>query len=255
MWKLKLDENGNVVLRDGKPVYVRDDGTEFVADVPSMHSKITELSQNVETQRRRAQSVEEKFEGIDPDAAKAALAKVKDFGDSEMIKKGELDQLKAQMTEGYEAKLRERDERIEKLTGINRDAALRNAFASSKFIADNVVVPLDMVVSTFGGRFKVDPETGAVYSETKDGHRLMSTENPGEPAKFDEALKIIVDGYEHRDHILKAKGSDKPRADLNGKSADGKPIYTKTQLDGMDQMTRASAKMKIAKGEAIMSAD
>lgn len=31
--KLKLDENGNVVVQDGKPVYVYDDGKEEVKTV------------------------------------------------------------------------------------------------------------------------------------------------------------------------------------------------------------------------------
>ena len=41
--KLKLDENGHVVVSDGKPVYVHDDGKEIPFDAPAAMQKISGL--------------------------------------------------------------------------------------------------------------------------------------------------------------------------------------------------------------------
>ena len=38
--KLKLDENGHVVVSDGKPVYVHEDGKEIPFDAPAAMQKI-----------------------------------------------------------------------------------------------------------------------------------------------------------------------------------------------------------------------
>ena len=42
--KLKLDENGHVVVSDGKPVYVHDDGKEIPFDAPAAMQKISGLN-------------------------------------------------------------------------------------------------------------------------------------------------------------------------------------------------------------------
>lgn len=39
--KLKLDANGNVVLQDGKPVYILDDGREVAHDAAATVAKIS----------------------------------------------------------------------------------------------------------------------------------------------------------------------------------------------------------------------
>ena len=42
--KLKLDANGNVVLQDGKPVYIKDDGTEIAFDAAGTVATISRLN-------------------------------------------------------------------------------------------------------------------------------------------------------------------------------------------------------------------
>jgi hypothetical protein len=41
--KLKLDDKGQVVVQDGKPVYVADDGKEIVFDYPATLQTISRL--------------------------------------------------------------------------------------------------------------------------------------------------------------------------------------------------------------------
>ncbi|MGY2338005.1 hypothetical protein ACW9HW_02015 [Pseudomonas sp. SDO5532_S415] len=42
--KLKLDEQGHVVLQDAKPVYVHDDGKEVASDAAGTVATVTRLN-------------------------------------------------------------------------------------------------------------------------------------------------------------------------------------------------------------------
>jgi hypothetical protein len=165
--KLKLDANGVPEIQDGKPVYVHGDGKEVAIDVPAMQVRIGQLNEEAENHRLKAKDATEKlagFEGIDDaDAARKALA----------AKEGEVFQL-----------------------------MVGGAFGNSKFVADKLTVPQDMVQAMFGNRFKVDD--GKVVAHDAAGNRILSRETPGDPAGFDEALEHLVNAYPHKDSILKA---------------------------------------------------
>lgn len=79
--KLKLDENNNVVVKDGMPVYVHADGKEIPFDANKATVKIAELNGEAKQYREAKEAVEAKlkaFEGIDdPKAAIKALETVK----------------------------------------------------------------------------------------------------------------------------------------------------------------------------------
>lgn len=74
--KLKLDENGNVVVQDGKPVYVYDDGKEVAFDALQATQKIAQLNSEAKAHREAKEAVETKlkaFDGLDAQAARTAL--------------------------------------------------------------------------------------------------------------------------------------------------------------------------------------
>ena len=79
--KLKLDENGHVVVSDGKPVYVHDDGKEIPFDAPAAMQKISGLNAEANQHREAKEAAEAKlkaFDGIeDASAALKALETVK----------------------------------------------------------------------------------------------------------------------------------------------------------------------------------
>lgn len=98
--KLKLDENGNVVVNDGKPVYVQDDGKEIVFDAPGTLQTITRLNGEAKSHRERAETAEtslKTFEGIaDPVAALAALDTVKNLADKTLVDAGEVEKVRTE---------------------------------------------------------------------------------------------------------------------------------------------------------------
>ena len=56
-WSIKLDSD-KPVLQDNKVVYIRPDGTEFIADVEGMYSKIGQLNREAQNHREEKEKLE-----------------------------------------------------------------------------------------------------------------------------------------------------------------------------------------------------
>ena len=56
--KLLLDDKGNVVVRDEKPVYVAEDGKEIAFDYPATLATISRLNGEAKGHRERAETAE-----------------------------------------------------------------------------------------------------------------------------------------------------------------------------------------------------
>lgn len=208
--KLKLDDNGNAVLQDGKPVYVKDDGTEVAFDAVGTTATINRLTGELKTTREAKDTAEtalKAFDGIDdPAAAKTALNTVKNLDDKKMADAGEVEKVKAEVIKAVEEKyapiVKERDDLQNQLHG----ELITGGFARSQMIKDKISVPADMIQAQFSRNFKV--ESGKVVAYDNNGQQIYSRSRPGELADFDEALDQLVDGYQYKDLILKGgKGS------------------------------------------------
>lgn len=107
--KLKLDENGNVVVVDGKPVYIHDDGKEIPFDAPQAMQKISSLNAENKQHREAKEKAEaelKKFDGIDDVAkAKEALKTVENLDAKKLIDAGEAEKVRQEVIKGYEQKL------------------------------------------------------------------------------------------------------------------------------------------------------
>jgi hypothetical protein len=184
--KLKLDENGHVVVQDGKPVYVHDDGKEVAHDAAQTVATISRLNSEAKTNRERyekAESALKTFEGIeDPAAAKKALETLKNFDDKKLVDAGEVEKVKAEAIKATEDKyapiVQERDAFQAQL----HNELIGGGFARSKYIQDNIAVPVDMIQATFGKNFQI--EDGKVVAVGADGQKIYSRTRPGEVASF-----------------------------------------------------------------------
>lgn len=208
--KLKLDENGNAVLQDGKPVYVHDDGKEVAFDAPGTVATITRLNSEAKGHRERAENAEKAvkaFEGIDdPAAAKKALATVANLDAKTLVDAGEIETVKAEISKAFQLQLDEVTGKAQTLEQQLYAEKIGGSFSRSKFIADKLAVPADMVQATFGQNLKV--EDGKVVAYDAQGQKIFSRARPGELADFDEAIETLVSQYPHRDHILKSSGAN-----------------------------------------------
>ncbi|MHA3884577.1 DUF6651 domain-containing protein [Stutzerimonas degradans] len=228
--KLKIDENGNAVLQDGKPVYVHDDGKEVAFDAPATVATITRLNAEAKTHREGKEAAEKLlkgFEGIeDPSAARKALETLANLDAKKLVDAGEIEKVKSEISKAFQAQLDEANTKAQTLEQQLYGEKIGGSFARSKVIAEKLAVPADMVQATFGNRFKI--EDGKVVAYDANGNKIFSRARPGELADFDEALETLVEHYPYKDHILKGSGANgggapngngqlpKPKGNLGG---------------------------------------
>ncbi len=247
MWKLKLDDKGQPVLKDGKPVYENAEGKEMVFDANQAFEKIGALTGENTAYKKKFTEAEEKlkgFEGIEDGAAAIkALETVKNLKDGELITAGKVEEIKTAAKKAAEDQVREAslayDKKIADLTGqLSKsqvqleDHMIGGGFSGSKYIADNLVIPADMVKATFGNRFKI--KDGKVVALKADGSDMYSVQNPGEIAGFEEALEMIVGQYPGKDKILKSSGQSGAGTSANQSGNSGKRKVRRAEFDAMD---------------------
>jgi len=212
---IEIDGKTYAEVSDGKPVY-EDGGKEIAYDVPAAAAKITALNGEAMGHREAKEAAEAKlkaFEGItDPAAARKALETVQNLESKDLIAAEKVDEIKAAAVASMQAKLdaavAAKDEAI-KAVSSERDTLAKQLngeliggnFARSKFVAEKVAVPVDMLQAAFGSAFKV--EDGKVVAYGQDGNPIWSTVKPGEKANFDEALEKLVDAYPFKADILR----------------------------------------------------
>lgn len=260
--KLKLNEQGNVVVQDGKPVYIHDDGKEVAFDAPAAVSKIASLNSEAMRHRERAEGAESKlkvFDGIeDAEGARKALETLKNIDEGKLIAAGKVEEIKAAAAKAaqeqvaaankaHAEELARTKSDLEKTTATLYAEKIGGSFNRSKFIADRSAIPADLMQARFGSQFKV--EDGKIIAYDNAGNKIFSRSKPGEVAEFDEALETLVDQYPYRDQILKGSGASGMGAQggAQGVGSGGRKTITRAdfaKLSPTDQM-KAGREMAI----------
>lgn len=229
--KLKLDENGHVVVVEGKPVYVHDDGNEIPFDALGTTRKVGELvaARNKQKTENEALVTELKgFEGLDAAASRDALDKLSKLDQKKLIDAGEVDKVRNEVSKVYEERLTAESKlRIAAETNLT-NKTLDWSFAQSKYIADKIESPPDLIRSYFGSNFSV--KDGKFVAKDASGNEIYSKARVGELANFDEALEILVENYPHKDRILKGSGAS-GSGSQGGKPSAGAKQMTRSDFD------------------------
>jgi hypothetical protein len=262
-----LDDKGQVVLQDGKPVYVKPDGTDLVFDAEQAFTKIGQLTGENADYRKRYTEAEAKvkaFDGIDdPEAAKKALETMQNIDQGRLLTAGKVEELKASITKTAEEKvadvLKQSKSQIDQLTQERdtfrdqlNEEKIGGGFSRSKFIQEKIAIPADMVRAAFGKAFKV--EDGKTVAYGADGKPIYSRSRMGEIADFDEALEILVDQYPYKEQILKGSGaSGSGAANGNGTNHGGKKVYSRSQFNALDPAAQRSAALEVSQGKAALT--
>lgn len=223
--KLKLDESGNVVLSDGKPVYVHDDGKEVAFDAAGTVATITRLNGEAKTHREAKEAAETRlkaFEGIDPAAARDAVDKLSQIDAKKLVEAGDMDAAIQAAVKPYAERLSAAEKQNTDLTTALGQETVSNRFAMSKYAAENLTpAGVDLIRTIYAGRLKV--EEGRVVGTDPNGGKMFSNARPGELADFDEVIATFVETYPHKDHILKGTvgpggGANQPNGGGGGKT-------------------------------------
>lgn len=262
--KLKLDANGNVVLQDGKPVYILDDGREVAHDAAATVAKISSLNGEAMSHRQAKEAAEAalkpfKDAGItDAAVAAEALQTMANIKTGDLTTAAKVQEIKdaatrsaneavAAATRAAEEKQRELTEQNTKLTLDLNNHIVGGSFTGSKFIAEKLAIPADIAQKVFGDRFKVD--NGKLVPLDANGNPIFSATNHGNHADFDEAIQVMVSQYPNKDKILKGSGASGGGASGGGGGAAGAKSISRAQFDAMDGASRAAA----MKGGATIS--
>lgn len=251
--KLKVDDKGNVVLQDGKPVYIKDDGTEVAFDAAGTLATISRLNGEAKGHREAKEAAETKlkaFEGIDdPEAARVAMQTVKNLDGKKLVDAGKVDEIRAEAIKATEAKFAPVVKENDTLKTQLNDEIVGGNFARSKYIGEKLAIPSDLVQARFGKHFSV--ENGKLVAKDAAGNQIYSATKPGEMADFDEALSIIVNGYPQKEHILKGSGGGGGGAQPANKGDKGDKTLTRTAFDALDPVTQSS---KMREGFKVVDA-
>ena len=259
---LKLDENGNAVVTDGKIVYVDEDADnkEYPLDPPSMYVKIAELGKENKKHRDAKAEIEAKYlsladiEDIEEwkKNADKALETVANYNDKDFMEASKVEKLKQDIKDAYEAQLSAKDEKAKLVAKAHADALagkdgqIRKLMVSNQFTISPhfngdesiTTMPPDAAEALFGSHFKVEEIDGTLQLRAYDGNEEITSQlNPGEPAAFEEAIGIILDKYPNRDYILRAPGGGSGGQGGQGGKGSATDELTKLQVQ-LDQATK-----------------
>jgi hypothetical protein len=247
--KLKINDQGQVEVVDGKPVYVYENGQEIPFDAPATVGTITRLNGENKTFREQAQAAEDKlrhFEGIDdPEVARKAIETVANIKDGELVQAGKVEEIKAAARRAAEEQVAATNKaHAEELKKLREEhSSLMNeyhgekivgAFKGSKFVGEKTMLPPPAAQDVFGRHFKVE-NGGALVAYDKQGNKLFSRSRPGEVADFEEAIELLVESYPYRDSILKGN----PNGGGGTRNAGGMPGVDLSKLSPTERINAA----------------
>ena len=264
-WTLKKDDDGGVVYDGEKPVYLDPDGKELSLDPPQMYMKIIDLGKESKGHRERADGLGAQvklFEGIeDLEAwkieADKALETLVNFNEKDWLKADKVEKLKKEMKEAYEEQagvLKKGYElKSEELVGTigKKDVQIRKLMVSNKFATSpyfsgtepKTNLPPEIAETYFGKNFKVeeDKETKelSLVAYYNNGDQVLSRQNPGELAEFDEAMASIFDVYPGKERLLRAKGGGTGGRGGIGEGGDDDPNDIKKMETEYAEATKA----------------
>lgn len=194
-------------VSDNRPVYVDDSGKEHRYDAPAMRASLDKLNGVLNSERDKLAAFQKKaeaFSDLDPEKAREAVQKLADIDAKKLIDAGEVERVREEISQSYQAKLDAVQKEREALNEKYAAERISSAFGQSKFISERLAVPPDMAQATFARHFQF--EDGVIKPLDGNGNPIYSEANPGELASFDEAMERIVGQYAYKDSILKGAG-------------------------------------------------
>lgn len=246
----KMDGDKIAVDAKGNPIYIGTDGSERAVE----GNTISRLNGEAKNHRERAEAAENAlraFEGLDAAKARDALEKLSKIDQKALIDAGEVDRVKEEISRSFQAQISEKDNAISTLSSKVDRLTLSSAFAQSEFIANRIAVPREMFEATFGNNFKV--EDGKIIPYDASGNRVYSKKRMGEIADIDEAFEIMVDGYAHKDTILRAPERGGSGGGSGGGNRPGSRIIRRSEFEAMSPADQAQVAASASKGEVTIS--
>ena len=191
------------------------------------------------------------FEGIDPEAIKKMLAEKAEDEKKAAEARGDFERVKKMMAEEAAAEVKKaKDEAAasqaatDKLNATINNLTVGTAFASSKFLADDTVLPPSKARAIYGSHFEIEDGEVVGYDKPRgESERTKLVNAAGKPLAFETAIKRIVEADEDGDSILRSKmkegAGSKQQSAQGAKETGGNK---NAPLKGIDLMTAVLTK-------------
>lgn len=263
----KLDSSGNIIVREfyeGKedaPVEVGLDVAHLRTKVPTLTQELEQMKKNQSDASKLANVVYE-LSGVKPDSrtleaevnswaekAKEALPIFDRYKNGEFKNAADLDRVKSEAQnafdknmENFKAQITDKMTKLEKentfLTSSLANNHLQSLFESSQFIAKDTVRSPREMFRLFKDHFDVKVQEGGVSDVAAFANPVMRNEStliysdsqPGTAARFEEAIKKIVESDPDAANIMAGK---------SGVGGPGMLGGTQTQMQLAQQMEQA----------------
>ena len=281
---LKVDDNQQAVLSDGKPVYVIKDGDkeeEFVADVPSMYGKTIELKGENKNLRTKAKETNGKlgtfttlFDGIEDVAewktgADKALTTVKNLDDKQLVDAGKVEQIKSELQSAHDTNMTNAKTKFDEQLGLaqttigEKDQTIRRLTVGAQFATDphftgkdpKTNVQPSMAESYWGHLFTVDekkldangkPKVIGHHPITGDEILSRKPDTVGEIAEFGEAMEVIIETSPLKTAITETRQGGSGAGGGQGAGGAGGDEIAKLQAEREEAMKAGDGRRAIA---------
>lgn len=240
--KYKLNDDGTIAVdAKGNPIRINAAGEEYSFDALGLKTKLTETMAEAKKYRQEKATLKTELEAIpegirkDPNAAAEAIVTVANLDDKH---KADMDKIKSELKTSYDTAIQAKDSKIEELTGKIFTGKVTNKFATTPALSKTIFDKTrEVAESFFGKNFKVD-DNGTLTATGHDGNTIYSSERPGEPASFDEAVGILINTHPAKDSFLAPSGQ---KGSGNPPSGDGQGDRTPTS--GRDKIKAGLSKL------------
>lgn len=219
-WTLKQDENGNAILQDGMPVYVKPDGTEVPYDVNRAQGTIQDLGRENQTWRDKYQSANEiasKYKDLDYDEVQKALKTMSGLDNKQILEAGEYEQRIAAVKKPLEEQLTAAQQELASLRQSNAIGKIKAGIANSPFMKQ-AAASADTLHTLLRDNFKIE-QNGDFYAVDSNGNKILN--DSGNVASVEEAVVALM--HNHPDLALFTKPSGNQGAGVSNGGGTAKP--------------------------------
>ncbi|WP_323016470.1 DUF6651 domain-containing protein [Castellaniella sp.] len=187
-------------------------------------------------------TLKKEFDGIDANAVRKILQERQDAETRKLEEKGEWERLKGQMVDGFNkeretlsADLASKKTQNEALQKQIADLTVGSAFSQSKFVSDEIPMPVSKARVVFGSHFEfVDGKVVGYDKPAGAAERTMLVDSSGNPLDFDAALEAIVDADPDRDSLRYSKMKDGAGSRTAPKTK--KPVAPAKELSAIEKV-------------------
>lgn len=193
---------------------------KLLKEVMQKKDKIKEQQDTLETQQSTIEGLQEqlkKFDGLDLERVGNLIQEADKAEEKRLEDKGEWNRLKDRMAEQHAQELEKvKSELASEIEGLQAqleqanvqtvELTVGNAFSSSQFIGEELVLTPSKARTVYGSHFEVQDGQVVAYDAPKgSAERTMLIDANGSPLAFDESMRKIIDSDADRDSLIRSK--------------------------------------------------